>query len=158
MSAERTYAIEIREVAAQQIAAVTRLAPPSEIGKTLIAGLDKVYAVLRLQGVADLGCNVGLYQDGGDGRVSVCAGVQTPRPIDAEGEVSPAATPAGRAAVTTHWGPYEELGAAHRALSGWIAARGLASRINWEVYGDWADDPAQRRTDVFHLIEEAARP
>jgi hypothetical protein len=153
-----TYEIELREVAAQPIAAVTQLARPNEIGRTLIAGLDKVYAALRQQGVAPLGCNVGLYRDAGEGRVSVCSGVQTPQPIAAEGEVGAAATPTGRAAATTHWGPYEELGAAHRAIAGWIAARGLASRVNWEVYGDWADDPAQRRTDVFHLIEEGVRP
>jgi effector-binding domain-containing protein len=158
MTPTTTYEIEIREVTAQPIAAVTQVSLPSEIGKTLIAGLDKVYAVLRLQGVEPLGCNVGLYRDGGDGRVSVCSGVETPHAIEAEGDVAPAATPAGRAAVTTHWGPYEQLGAAHRAIAGWIAAHGLASRLNWEVYGDWADDPGQRRTDVFHLIEEAARP
>ena len=78
--------------------------------------------------------------------------------LAAAGEVGAAATRAGRAVATTHWGPYEELGAAHRAIAGWIAAQGLASRVNWEVYGDWADDPAQRRTDVFHLIEEGVRP
>ena len=157
MNPGTTYEIDIREVAAQPMAAVTQSALPAEIGKTLIAGLDKVYAVLRLQGVAPLGCNVGLYRDGGDGRVSVCSGVETPHVIEAEGDVAAAATPAGRAAATTHWGPYEELGAAHRAIAGWIAARGLASRLNWEVYGDWADDATQRRTDVFHLIEEVAQ-
>ena len=153
-----SYEIELRDMAAQPIAAVTQLARPNEIGKTLIAGLDKVYAALRAQGVKPLGHNVGVYHDSGGGQVSVCSAVQTPGPIEMAGDVAPATTPAGRAATTTHWGPYEELGAAHRAIAGWIAARGLTSRVNWEVYGDWAEDPAQRRTDVFHLIEEAARP
>ena len=22
----------------------------------------------------------------------------------------------------------------------------------WEVYGDWHDDPAKRRTDMYHLL------
>jgi hypothetical protein len=24
---------------------------------------------------------------------------------------------------------------------------------DWEVYGDWEDDPARRRTDVYFLLE-----
>jgi effector-binding domain-containing protein len=67
--------------------------------------------------------------------------------------VTAAATPAGRAAVTAHWGPYDRLGDAYAALAAWLAARGLASRLQWEVYGDWSDDPAKLRTDVYHLIE-----
>jgi hypothetical protein len=26
------------------------------------------------------------------------------------------------------------------------------SGTNWEVYGDWDDDPARRRTDVYFLL------
>jgi hypothetical protein len=29
--------------------------------------------------------------------------------------------------------------------------------VNWEVYGDWADDPADRRTDVYFLLRPPAR-
>jgi hypothetical protein len=25
--------------------------------------------------------------------------------------------------------------------------------VNWEVYGDWDDDPPKRRTDVYFLLE-----
>jgi len=24
--------------------------------------------------------------------------------------------------------------------------------VNWEIYGDWDDDPAKRRTDVYKLL------
>jgi hypothetical protein len=27
--------------------------------------------------------------------------------------------------------------------------------VNWEVYGDWDDDPAKRRTDVHALLAPA---
>ena len=27
--------------------------------------------------------------------------------------------------------------------------------VSWEVYGDWDDDPAKRRTDIYHLCAEA---
>ena len=26
--------------------------------------------------------------------------------------------------------------------------------VNWEVYGDWDDDPAKRRTDVYFLLQQ----
>jgi len=36
----------------------------------------------------------------------------------------------------------------------WCAANGESpAGANWEVYGDWADDPAQRRTEVFYLLK-----
>jgi hypothetical protein len=29
--------------------------------------------------------------------------------------------------------------------------------VNWEVYGDPAEDPAQTRTDIYFLLEPAGR-
>jgi len=34
--------------------------------------------------------------------------------------------------------------------------RAAACRVNWEVYGDPAKDPAQTRTDIYILLEPAA--
>ncbi len=34
--------------------------------------------------------------------------------------------------------------------------RAAARRVNWEVYGDPAEDPAQTRTDIYFLLEPAA--
>ena len=50
------------------------------------------------------------------------------------------------------------MGAASAALEAWCtsAGRGPAG-VNWEVYGDWDDDPARRRTDVYFLLEPAPR-
>jgi hypothetical protein len=27
--------------------------------------------------------------------------------------------------------------------------------VSWEVYGDWDDDPARRRTDLYKLLSPA---
>jgi len=29
--------------------------------------------------------------------------------------------------------------------------------VNWEGYGDWADDPAERRTDLSALLDPDAQ-
>jgi effector-binding domain-containing protein len=60
--------------------------------------------------------------------------------------------PSCRAAHTTHVGPYQELPAAHQAVHAWLRAEGQREvGLNWEVYGDWDDDPAKLVTDVYYL-------
>ena len=36
-------------------------------------------------------------------------------------------------------------------------SRARLAGVSWEVYGDWADDPGQRRTDIYFLLEHVAR-
>lgn len=151
-----TYDVEIIRAAAAPMAASLSRVGQSEIPKALIAGLDKVYSTLRAEGMTGLGCNVAIYRGAGGGLVELQAGVETRRAVAPSAEVAPGETPAGAAARATHWGPYERLGDAHAAIRAWLAAKGLTSDLNWEVYGDWSDDPAGRRTDVCYLINEEA--
>ena len=60
----------------------------------------------------------------------------------------------GTAISATHFGEYSECGGAYAALEQWLAANARRhSGVSWEVYGDWSDDPAQRRMDVYFLLE-----
>jgi effector-binding domain-containing protein len=44
--------------------------------------------------------------------------------------------PEGRAATTTHRGPYDALGAAHDAVVAWCRAHSeRTTGVRWEVYG-----------------------
>jgi hypothetical protein len=46
------------------------------------------------------------------------------------------------------------MAGAYAALEQWCRDNGRRSAVvNWEVYGDWDDDPAKRRTDVYFLLE-----
>ena len=36
----------------------------------------------------------------------------------------------------------------YQALEQWCASKGRPAGVNWEVYGDPAEDPAQTRTDI----------
>jgi len=44
-----------------------------------------------------------------------------------------------------------------QALGQWCASNGRRpAGVNWEVYGDPAEDPARTRTDIYFLLEPAA--
>jgi effector-binding domain-containing protein len=151
-----TEEVRVVEVASAPLAAVraTRVDFP-ELGKTITASLDKVYALLRARGVQGLGHNVVVYRMGPP-PFDVEIGVQTPEPIAPEGEVIATATPAGRVATAVHWGAYDGLGQTHQAIHAWCSANGFRlGAFNWELYGDWSDDPAKLRTDVFYLVQDA---
>jgi uncharacterized protein YndB with AHSA1/START domain len=47
---------------------------------------------------------------------------------------------------------------AYAAIEQWWTAHGCRpAGGSWEVYGDWADDPGQRRTDIYFRLEPVAR-
>ena len=74
--------------------------------------------------------------------------------FEGAGDIVCIETPSGVAAHAIHWGEYGELPGVHRELVCWCSDRSLVrTGDNWEVYGDWDDDPTKRRTDVYHLID-----
>jgi effector-binding domain-containing protein len=62
-------------------------------------------------------------------------------------------TQAGRVATPLHVGPYDRLSEAHVAIQKWCAENGyVPAGVDWDVYGDWNDDPAKLETRVFYLL------
>ena len=48
---------------------------------------------------------------------------------------------------------YADLASAYAALDRWCEDTGRRpAGVSWQVYGDWEEDPAKRRTDVFFLL------
>jgi effector-binding domain-containing protein len=131
------------------LAAVRATTTRQRLGADIVRLLDLVWPVLREQGVRT-DHNVVVYREARDGVLTVDVGVEVPSGFTASGEVAPAATPAGEAATTAHYGEYSELAGAYAALERWCAGHHRQpSGVSWEVYGDWAEDPAERRTDVY---------
>jgi effector-binding domain-containing protein len=126
------------------VAAATSWPEFPSLWKTL---LDEVWACLRAAGI-DRGCrNIMRYLDD---QPNVEVGVELLQPCPLTGRVIASELPAGRVAMTTHWGSYAELGAAHDAVVAYCAARGLRrTGQRWEVYGPHNDDPAQVWTEVY---------
>jgi effector-binding domain-containing protein len=146
------YEVQVQTVTSRSLAVAHGAASREALGETITRLLDRVWAVLRRQGVRT-GHNVVLYPEGG--LMNIEAGVEVLGPFGPTDEVAASATPAGSAAMTTHWGEYDHLINAHLAINEWCTVHGKEpAGPSWEVYGDWSDDPAQRRTDVYILLKE----
>jgi len=151
------YDIRVAVQPRRPIAAVAVTTTSQEYPGQWRGMLDEVYACLRPAG-ARRGCNVMLYRDlPGDDRFSAEVGVEVSDAFPASGRVVASALPAGPAAVTTHRGPYEELGAAHLAVRRWCESQGRElTGERWEVYGDWQEDPAELETEIFYGLVSGA--
>ncbi len=156
-SASVPYDVRISQAGPRVLAAVRAVTTRQRLGADIVRLLDMVWPVLREQGVRT-GHNVVVYYPGQDGTFTIGAGVEVFTDFDGRGEVERLSTPSGEVASATHYGEYADMGSAYAALEQWCAGHGRQpAGVNWEVYGDWDDDPAQRRTDVYFLLEPAAR-
>jgi effector-binding domain-containing protein len=144
-----TTEIHVEDVAPRQLAAARAVTRRVELGTTILRLLDGVWPVLREQRV-QTGHNVVVYLDGA---MTIEAGVEVFGPFVETGDVHAFATPSGTAVTIAHFGEYSAVSAAYAALDQWLQenARRRAGP-SWEVYGDWSDDPQQRRMDVYLLL------
>ena len=155
------YDVQICEVPQQTFAAVRGQANAHNIGDRIIALLSEVWDFLKDTGVRQTGHNVILYGDEAgkallctDEGVPIEVGVQVATPFESQGRVVWSVIPGGTVATTVHLGPYQKLPEAHTAVRTWCAEHGHAlSGPTWEIYGDWTDNPAELRTDVFYLLQ-----
>jgi effector-binding domain-containing protein len=146
------YDVRTERVQARPLAAIGAQVARERLGADIIRLLDMVWPVLRAQG-ARTGHNVVIYHGARDGVLSITVGVEAPDGFESSGAVQPAATPAGEVATTAHFGEYSRLAAAYEALEQWCAANDRRpAGVNWEVYGDWDENPANRRTDIYFLL------
>jgi effector-binding domain-containing protein len=146
---------EIRVAHAESIplAVVRRQARASELAKVVPELCGVVWSSVRARGLKG-GRHVAIYWDG---TIRLEVGAEMIDSIPDAGDVVRSATPAGRTASVVHLGPYQQLGAAHKAILDWCAAHNLQlAGPNWEIYGHWQNawnaDPSQIRTDVFYLL------
>jgi predicted transcriptional regulator YdeE len=146
-----SYQVRTELTQPRALAAVRAVTTRQRLGTDIIALLDQVWPVLREQG-ARTGHNVVIYRPGA-GELVIDAGVEVPDGFTAGGALRRVDTPAGEAAAVTHYGDYADLAGAYAALEQWCTASGRQpAGTNWEVYGDWDEDPAKRRTDVYFLL------
>jgi effector-binding domain-containing protein len=140
------------------LAAISATTTPQGLGADIVRLLDVVWPVLREQGVRT-DHNVVVYRGGAGGTLTVDVGVETLTSFEDRGEVRHVLTPSGEVATTAHFGEYSDMGLAYAALERWCADHSRSpAGVNWEVYGDWEEDPAKRRTDVYFLLEPAGGP
>ena len=168
------YDVRAERADPRSLAAIRATTTRQQLSRDIIALLDLVWPVLREQRVRT-GHNVVVYHGGTARELTVDVGVETftgfaGRSIEPEGrlrgapeasgqhrEIRRTATPSGEVATVAHYGEYSEMAGAYAALERWCEDNGRRpAGVNWEVYGDWDDDPARRRTDVYFLLEARA--
>ena len=145
--------ISILDVGPRPIAVVRTTTHLSNWPSQFRHSLDKVYNAIRAGHVRQNGHNVMVYHPREDGRVDIECGVETQQRFEPVGEVMYSETPSGTAVTTAHIGSYQQLRAGHQAVTEWSRENGYQlTGTCWEIYGDWNDDPAKLRTDIFHLV------
>jgi effector-binding domain-containing protein len=150
-----SYDVRTEWAAPRRLAAIPAQTSRPRLGTDIIRLLDVIWPVLRERSV-QTGHNVVIYHGGGDEAMRVEVGVEIFGDFSGSGEVRPLATPSGEVVTAAHFGEYTQMAGAYAALERWCAANGRRpAGVSWEVYGDWDDEPARRRTDIYFLLEPA---
>ncbi|HUO87858.1 MAG TPA: GyrI-like domain-containing protein [Rhizomicrobium sp.] len=143
----------------QPLAAIVERIAMNEIGARAMVNLDRLQAFLKRHEDLRLpgGHNVFVYRGKDrpppDGRTAVDFAVQVSRTFAGADGIACTSTPAGRVATARHIGPYHLLARTHAAVQNWAHANGhRLAGTDWEIYGDWNDDPAKLETRVCYLL------
>jgi effector-binding domain-containing protein len=129
-----TNHIENRTLTAQATAVIRASLPAAQLPAWLAGVYDEVNRYLTDRRIQADGPPFARYAFRGD-VVDVEAGFPVPGPVPDGGRVVASRLPGGPAAVTTHYGGYDDLALADQAVSGWLKERGLeAAGPHWDVY------------------------
>jgi effector-binding domain-containing protein len=151
-----SYEVRLEQATSIPLAVVRRRAHIPELSQVVPAACGEVWNVIRALDIPNAGRNIAVYWDE---VINLEVGVELDAPFAGHGDVVRSATPAGRVAVTTHFGPYQRLANAHNAVRDWCKSNGHAlAGPNWELYGHWLDewnhDPSMIRTDVYYQLRK----
>ena len=148
------YEVRTEWAEPRQLAAIHTVTTQQRLSTDIPLLVGKIWPVLRAQG-ARTGHNVVIYR-GSPAALAIDAGVEVFTEFTGHGEIQPVSTPAGEVATTAHFGDYAKMAPAYAALEHWWTSNGrLPAGVSWEVYGDWDDDPAKVRTDIYFLLRPA---
>ena len=154
--------IQVLEVAPGPLAVVRGVAKMNDLSSRIRELFDQVYGLLAKGAVRQAGQNVIVYlNEPGKNLLAspegcpIEVGVQVAVPFTNGAGLMSSATPGGMVVTAVHMGTYDQIKMAHHAIHQWSADNHhtLASP-NWEIYGDWSDQPDQLRTDVFYLLSD----
>jgi effector-binding domain-containing protein len=150
------YVVRIEQQASIPLAVVRRRGSLAQLPQIVPEACGVVWSLVKAQQIPGAGRHIAVYLDE---KINLEVGVELKQPAAVSGELLSSSTPSGTVATTTHFGPYQLLGNAHRAIRDWCAAEGHAiAGPNWEIYGHWIDewnrDPAKIRTDIYYLLSE----
>jgi effector-binding domain-containing protein len=148
-----SYEVRTERARPRALAAIRETTTRQRLGGDIVRLLDLVWPVLREQG-ARTDHNVVVYRGAAGGTLTVDVGVEALTEFEDRGRVRHASTPSGEVAAIAYFGEYSGMAPAYAALDQWCADHGRSpAGVSWEVYGDWEEDPAKLRTDIYYLLE-----
>jgi effector-binding domain-containing protein len=129
-----TYHIESRSLTSQDTVVIRASIPVAQLPVWIANVYKEVHRYLTDRGLRAEGPPFARYAFHED-VVHVEAGFPVLAPVAGSGRITASRLPGGTAAVTTHFGRYEDLALAYQAVSDWFGERGLeAAGPHWEVY------------------------
>jgi effector-binding domain-containing protein len=148
------YDVRVEQVNSQPLLVVRRKASSQELAKVVPDACGTVWKVIQSQKIPGAGRHIALYLDN---QINLEVGVELDTPIPGVGEVIESAIPSGTVVTTVHFGPYNRLHEAHRAILDWCANNNyILAGPSWEIYGHWTEecnhDSTKIRTDIFYLL------
>jgi len=156
-SSAMRYTVSEQALSPQPVLVARRRIKRTEIAKAVGELLGAVFLHAQRAGGTIIGPPFSRYLEWGPALLSIESGLPIATPVAGEGDVLTGTLPGGRAAVTTHVGPYEQLFDAYAAVQLWIEEHARrAAGPPWEVYvTDPADhpDPKDWRTEIFWPVE-----
>jgi effector-binding domain-containing protein len=149
------YDIRLEQFDSRPLAVVRRRATLAELGKVIPDACGTVWNVIRALNIMGAGRHVALYLDD---VFNLEVGVELETPFAGHDEVVVSSIPSGMVATAVHFGPYDRLPEAHKAIRRWCADYKYELAVpNWEIYDhwkhEWCDEPSKIRTDVFYLLK-----
>ena len=154
----RTYEVRTEQLRPTLTAVVRGEMPPGQMSAWLPEAYAAVFDYLRRAGVPPVAppfARLTFLPD----MVAIEAGVPVPAEVAGDGRVEPSSLPEGPAAITTHFGPYEDIEHALDVVTDWLTGRGLQSAgPHWEVYHtdpNAEPDPTRWRTDIIQPYRAA---
>lgn len=120
----------------------------SDLAPTIRRTFDRLYKPDAM--APGRGQNFILYtnetQEGG----TLLVGVLDRRPGGADPDVRAVHVPGGRVITAPHFGDYGGMRETYDLLHAEVKAKALRrAPISLEIYGDWSNDPAKVRTDLY---------
>jgi len=141
-------ATQIIDLAPQSGAGIEVVVSRAQLGPSLQQAFDRIHQPGAL--APGHGHNFILYHEGTPDEIRMTVGVLDRVPGGADAEVKPVHSPGGRVITAAHRGDYSQMKVTYGGLYADAKARGLKlTPLSMEVYGDWSEDPAKVRTDLY---------
>jgi effector-binding domain-containing protein len=146
------YEVEIRDAAPMRLAGVRGTYRVAELGDVMGREFGRIMAALTAQGVRPSGGALTVYHGCTEDTVDAEIAFIVDGDFAAEGDVRPSTLSGGKAAFTTHVGPYDQIAAAYGAIQEYAKTNGLSlAAMMWECYLTGPEEPDLRKhvTEVF---------